>query len=79
LQSGPKKLLIGGQWVEAASGETIVIAKAGKPVAKLSALDAPEPGERRRLGFLTGQIQVPDDFDRMGEDVVVELFEKSEE
>ncbi len=59
---------------EAAQGETILIAKAGKPIAKLSALDAPDAGERRRLGFLEGQIRIPDDFDRLDEDVIAHLF-----
>ena len=49
----------------AARGETIVIAKAGKPVAKLVALDAPASRERRRTGFLMGEFGVPDDFDTM--------------
>jgi hypothetical protein len=29
---------------------------------------------RRRLGMLKGQFQVPDDFDRMGEREIEELF-----
>lgn len=61
---------------EAAKGETIIIAKAGKPIAKLMALDAPEPGQKRRLGFLSGQIKVPEDFDRMGEEVIEQLFNR---
>jgi len=48
-------------------------------MAKLTPLDSPGPGEHRRLGFLKGQIQVPDDFDRMGEEIVTRLFEKNEE
>jgi prevent-host-death family protein len=51
---------------EAAGGEAFVIAKAGKPLVKVMALAAPEPGESERLGFLAGQIKVPDDFDEMG-------------
>jgi prevent-host-death family protein len=47
-------------------GEAFIIAKAGKPVAKLTALAAPMGGQVRRLGFMAGQISVPDDFDRMG-------------
>lgn len=43
-----------------------MIAKAGRPIAKVVAVEAPEPGEARRLGFLAGEIQVPDDLDRMG-------------
>ena len=61
---------------EAAKGETIIIAKAGKPIAKLMALDAPEPDQKRRLGFLSGQIKVPEDFDRMGEEVIEQLFNR---
>jgi hypothetical protein len=41
-----------------------VIAKAGKPLVKVEALDAPP--EPQRLGFLAGEIAVPEDFDRMG-------------
>jgi prevent-host-death family protein len=56
----------------AARGETFVIAKAGKPLVKVSALDA--PAEPKRLGFLKGEIEVPDDFDRMGEREIAALF-----
>ena len=50
----------------AAKGEPFVIAKAGKPLVKVTALDAPAAGQVKRVGFMTGQIAVPDDFDRMG-------------
>lgn len=53
----------------AANGEVIVIAKAGKPVAKMIRLDAPP-----RLGFLKGEIKVPHDFDRMSANAVATLF-----
>lgn len=58
----------------AAKGEPFVIAKAGKPLVKVVALDAPEPAQVRRLGFMAGQIAVPDDFDRMGEAEIERLF-----
>lgn len=57
---------------EAAEGETFVIAKAGKPVVKVSALTAPEAP--RRVGFLVGEIAVPDDFDRMNAAEIEVLF-----
>jgi prevent-host-death family protein len=57
---------------QAAKGEPFVIAKAGKPLVKVVALDA--PALPKRLGFLTGQIAVPDDFDRMGEAEIAALF-----
>jgi prevent-host-death family protein len=56
---------------QAAKGDGFIIAKAGKPLVKVVALDAPAP---RRLGFMAGQITVPDDFDRMGEEEIAELF-----
>lgn len=60
---------------QAAKGEPFVIAKAGKPLVKVMALDAPEAGQTRRLGFLEGQLAVPDDFDRMGSTEIERLFE----
>jgi prevent-host-death family protein len=58
----------------AAKGEPFVIAKAGKPLVKVIPLDAPSAGEVRRLGFLAGEISVPEDFDRMGGEEIADLF-----
>jgi len=60
----------------AAKGESFVIAKAGKPLVKVTAIDA--PAEPRRIGFLDGEIEVPDDFDRMGEREIAALFGTTE-
>lgn len=49
----------------AANGEAFIIAKAGKPLVKVVPLDAPAATETRRIGFMKGQISVPDDFDTM--------------
>jgi prevent-host-death family protein len=59
---------------QAVKGEPFVIAKAGKPLVKVTALDVPDLDQQRRLGFMTGQINVPDDFDRMGEVLIEQLF-----
>lgn len=59
---------------EAASGEPFIIAKAGKPIVKVIPLEAPTGKQVRRLGFLKGEIQVHDDFDRMGEEDISNLF-----
>jgi prevent-host-death family protein len=59
---------------QAANGEPFVIAKAGKPLVKVMALNAPDAGQTKRLGFLKGQIQVPDDFDLMGSHEIEQLF-----
>ena len=59
---------------EAAKGEPFVIAKAGKPLVKVVPLDTPAPTEARRIGFLAGEIEVPDDFDMMGADEILARF-----
>lgn len=59
---------------QAAKGESFVIAKAGKPLVKVMPLDAPAAGEARRLGFMAGEIAVPDDFDSMGRAEIERLF-----
>ena len=58
----------------AAKGEPFTIDKAGKPLVKVTALDTPTARQIRRLGFMAGQIAVPDDFDRMGRVEIEELF-----
>ena len=59
---------------KASRGEPFVISKAGKPLVKVTALSSPTGGEVRRLGFMAGQISVPDDFDRMGRDEIQRIF-----
>ena len=51
-----------------------MIAKAGKPLVKVTALETPEAGQTRRLGFLAGKVTVPDDFDRMESGEIEKLF-----
>lgn len=48
---------------EAAAGEEVVIARAGKPVARLVSLAIPRCAPRRVLGNLAGLLFVPADFD----------------
>ena len=58
---------------KAAKGEAFVIAKAGKPM--VSVIPYVPPGKQvQRVGFLKGQITIPDDFDRMGDDSIANLF-----
>jgi prevent-host-death family protein len=59
---------------QAAKGEPFIIAKAGKPLVKVIALDAPTGKQKRRLGFMAGRIKVPDDFDRMFSEEIEQLF-----
>ena len=57
----------------AAAGEEVIIAKAGKPVARLVAVDS--RSVPRRLGALAGRLHVPDDFDDPLPDDVIADFE----
>ena len=57
---------------EALKGEPFVIAREGKPLVKVEAL--PTPVASQRIGFMAGQISIPDDFNRMGEEEIAALF-----
>ena len=59
---------------EAAKGEPFIIAKNGKPLVKVAAIEAPDGASVRRLGFLSGEIDVPADFDEMGRKDIEQLF-----
>ena len=57
---------------EAAKGDAFIIAKAGRPMVRVTAIDAPK--QVRRIGFMDGRIEVPDDFDAMGRDEIAGMF-----
>ena len=59
---------------KAAQGEPFIIAKAGKPMVRVTAIDAPEPQKMRRIGFGSGKSKVPDDFDTMMAPEIEEMF-----
>ena len=59
---------------EAASGKEVIIARAGKPVARLVPL-APSFTQRRALGRLAGQLTVPADFDALLPNDMLDAFE----
>lgn len=59
---------------QVANSGGFIIAKAGKPVAKVVPLNALDAGQVKRLGFMAGQMVVPDDFDSMGETEIDALF-----
>ena len=62
---------------EAAAGQSFVICKAGKPMVRVTSLAQSDEAApvRSRLGMLRGQFSVPDDFDRMGQEEIADLFE----
>jgi prevent-host-death family protein len=56
----------------AAKGEPFIIAKAGKPLVKVTAVEA--PAAPKRFDFMRGQFTVPDDFDTMDQEEIEKLF-----
>jgi prevent-host-death family protein len=61
---------------DAYQGKSFIIAKAGKPMVKVVPLDAgKDPNFVRRIGFMVGEISVPEDFDRLEEDHIANLFD----
>ena len=58
----------------AVRGEPFVIARAGKPLVKVVAVEECAPS---RFGFMEGQYHVPDDIDTMFADEIREMFENS--
>jgi prevent-host-death family protein len=61
----------------AVQGEDFIIAKAGKPLVKVTRVDAPKPSAMRRTGFMQGQVSVPDDFDAMGQAEIDAMFNQT--
>jgi prevent-host-death family protein len=61
-----------------ASHEPFLIAKAGKPMVKVTPIDDQDTLKAKRIGFLKGKFEVPDDFDQMGQDEITRLFGYSE-
>jgi len=59
---------------EAANGKPFVIAKGGRPLVRVTAIDSPAGLQARRMGFLKGKMKVPHDFDRMGQAEIESLF-----
>ncbi|GAB6041849.1 type II toxin-antitoxin system Phd/YefM family antitoxin [Endothiovibrio diazotrophicus] len=60
---------------QAAQGEEIIIAKAGKPKARLVPIN--EPGTPREAGPWAGQVWIADDFDAPLPEDLLESFEGS--
>lgn len=58
---------------KAVRGEPFIIAKAGKPMVRVERIQEPEK-QNRRLGFLEGQFNIPDDFDTMCQEEIECMF-----
>lgn len=55
----------------AVQGEPFVIAKAGKPLVKVTLLESRMP---MRIGFLEDAYEIPEDFDRMEAARIAAMF-----
>jgi prevent-host-death family protein len=56
-----------------ANGESFIITKSGKPIATLTPYTS-SSDQAGRIGFLRGKIEVPDDFDSMGQEEIDRMF-----
>lgn len=61
---------------QAALGKAFIISKAGRPMVKVIPYDS-MTGSSERIGFMIGEISVPEDFDRMGSSEIAGLFNES--
>lgn len=56
------------------AGEPIIIAKAGKPLVRMTAIATEALPAPQRLGFAAGWVQVPEDFGRMHAEEIARLL-----
>jgi prevent-host-death family protein len=59
---------------QVAAGDSVVIAKAGKPIAKLVPVNAAPVRKQQRIGSMKGQFKAPDDFDTLMAKEMEEMF-----
>ena len=62
-----------------AQGESFLIAKGGKPIAKVTPIDAATRHGIRRLDFLVGEIKSPADFNTMYAAEIEAMFSGSDD
>ncbi len=63
----------------AVEGEDFIIAKAGKPLVKVTRIEGSAAKPKNRLGFMadhvkSGTMKIPDDFDTMGQKDIEDMF-----
>jgi prevent-host-death family protein len=59
---------------EVAAGKEVIIAKAGKPIARLVPMQ--EKATKKKLGLLKGKIKISVDFNKPLPESVIRLFER---
>ena len=62
-------------------GEPFIIAKAGKPLVKVVALDAPDAKVQKRIGAMKGMFKSPslEEFNAIAQDEIAEMFGDDDE
>lgn len=60
---------------QAEAGEEIVIARSGKPVARLVALES-LTNKPRKMGLGKGRFTFPENFDNQNSDDIITMFEQ---
>ena len=58
----------------ASQGESFIIAKAGKPMVRVTAIEVEPVKKPQRLGFMKGKGKIPDDFDTMYAKEIEDMF-----
>ncbi len=72
LDDAQKKLV---PLVEQAShGDAFIITRSGNPLVKVIPVGAVAESGIKRLGFMAGEIHIPDDFDQMNNTEIEKLF-----
>jgi antitoxin (DNA-binding transcriptional repressor) of toxin-antitoxin stability system len=64
---------------DAVKGKPFIIAKSGKPLVKVERLEEAVPKGKRKLGFMVGEMHVPEDFDDMGREEIERMFHGEED
>jgi prevent-host-death family protein len=62
---------------QAAAGEEILIARAGKPIARLVPLET-DNDKPRVLGLGKGRFNLPENFSQLHQDLIQRMFESGE-
>lgn len=58
----------------ASQGESFIIAKAGKPMVRVTAIEAEAVKKPQRLGFMQGKGKIPADFDTLYAKEIADAF-----
>ena len=61
----------------AVAGEPFIIAKAGKPLVKVSRIEDADAPRKSRIGFMVGQFDVPEDFKAIGREEIEQMFDEA--